>query len=52
MARVVRALTALPATHAFIRERYEPCLCLSSIIALSELIIIAVITADLLREFS
>jgi len=31
IARVVRDLTVLPATHAaFIRERYEPCLCLSS----------------------
>jgi len=30
MARVVRDLTVSPATHVFIRERYEPCLCLPS----------------------
>jgi len=30
MARVVRDLTVLPATHAFIHERYEPYLCLPS----------------------
>jgi len=30
MAHVVRDLTVLPATHAFIRERCEPCLCLPS----------------------
>jgi len=26
MARVVKDFTVLPATHAFIRKRYEPCL--------------------------
>jgi len=30
MAHVVRVFTVLPATHAFINERYEPCLCLPS----------------------